>query len=75
MDKDQLRAAGESLFGRRRWQTALAHRLGVTPRTVRRWAVSRRPVPGPAAAAIQGLLEKREKQGGQAAEAASSAGL
>lgn len=36
MTRDELRAAGEALYGAR-WQTALARELGVADRTVRRW--------------------------------------
>lgn len=37
MSNKLLRDAGEALYGPR-WQTDLAHDLGVSDRTVRRWA-------------------------------------
>lgn len=36
MTPDELRKIGQSLYGKR-WQTKLAARLKVNPRTVRRW--------------------------------------
>ncbi len=36
--------AGEALYGPR-WQTDLAHDLGVSDRTMRRWVVGSSPVP------------------------------
>ena len=37
LNSDHLRAVGEALYGSP-WQTNLAHDLGVSDRTVRRWA-------------------------------------
>lgn len=57
MTRDELRAAGERLYGPE-WQTALARRLRTTDRTVRRWAAGAAEIPGPAEAAIELLLER-----------------
>lgn len=56
MTPDELRAAGEALYGHR-WQSPLARRLLTDPRTVRRWLSGDRAIPGPAETAI-GLLLK-----------------
>lgn len=58
LSSDELRAAGESLYGNR-WQTALARRLCVDPSTVRRWLAGA-PIPGIAAVAISLLKELKE---------------
>jgi DNA-binding transcriptional regulator YiaG len=44
MTPGQLSAAGQSLYGAQ-WQTALARRLGVDDRTVRRWLAGDRAIP------------------------------
>ena len=58
MTPKQLKSAGEALYGPR-WQSALARRLGVDDRTVRRWLAGDREIPGPAIAAIDLLLKYR----------------
>ena len=49
-----LAEIGEALYGER-WQTALAHELGVADRTVRRWVAGDSPVP-PCVASPQAAL-------------------
>lgn len=45
-DPADMAAAGHALYGER-WQSALAHDLGVDPRRVRQWmAGERKPQPG-----------------------------
>jgi hypothetical protein len=44
MTPDLLREVGEALYGPR-WQSDLAADLGVTDRTVRRWAAGSTPMP------------------------------
>ena len=45
-DPADMSAAGRALYGER-WQSALAHDLGVDPRRVRQWmAGERKPQPG-----------------------------
>ncbi len=44
MNPTLLRDAGEALYGPL-WQSALARDLGVTDRTVRRWAAADYPIP------------------------------
>ncbi len=45
MTVDELRLYCARLYGRHRWQTALARELQVNDRTVRRWAAGASPVP------------------------------
>jgi len=60
MTTDLLREVGEALYGSR-WQSDLARALGVTDRTVRRWAAGEWQ-PAPAAwDAIIDLLKARGK--------------
>lgn len=56
MTVGELRKAGETLYGHE-WQTALAHRLHIEARTVRRWVAGDSEIPGPAVVAIQLLLK------------------
>ncbi len=44
MSADLLRQCGEALYGSR-WQTDLAAALGVSDRTIRRWATDQTSVP------------------------------
>lgn len=55
MTRDDLRAAGELLYGPR-WQTALARDLNVADRTVRRWAAGKIQIGEGAAKCINHLL-------------------
>lgn len=59
MTPDELRSAGQALYGRWGWQTRLAEALNVTPRTVRSWVSGDTEISGPVELAIQYLLEKR----------------
>lgn len=61
MTPDQLRAAGEALFGPR-WQSDLAHALQVNPRTIRRWAAGSWPVPDGAERRIRELARQRAER-------------
>lgn len=63
MSPDDLRAAGEALYGRWGWQTRLAERLKVDGSTVRRWLSGAVAIPGPAEVAIELLLEKKAREG------------
>ena len=58
MTPNQLRTAGEALFGKR-WQRPLAAEIGVNDRTVRRWANDEWPVPATMTALIRLALEER----------------
>lgn len=59
MTSDELRAAGEALYGHQ-WQTAMARDLGVAARSVRRWVAGSLPVPRPIELALHGMaLERR----------------
>lgn len=49
---------GEALYGPR-WQRALARSLGVSDRTVRRWAAGTHPVPAGVQGDVQMLVGKR----------------
>lgn len=55
MTPEELREAGERLYGTWGWQTKLAKELHVDGSTVRRWLSGKVPIPGLAAVAI-GLL-------------------
>lgn len=63
MTPQELRAAGERLFGHRGWQVRLAEVLGINSSTIRRWLMGKMPVSGPAQAAIRLLLERSEVDG------------
>ena len=56
MTPDDLKTAGEALFGRWGWQTKLARQLKVDGSTVRRWLSGASQIPGPAEVAIELLL-------------------
>lgn len=58
MTPDLLRDAGEALYGPR-WQSALARDLGVTDRTVRRWAAGHYGLPKGLAGEIAAILKPR----------------
>lgn len=59
LSPEELREAGERLFGRWGWQTRLAETLEVDGSTVRRWVSGAVAVPPPAKVAIRLLLEQR----------------
>ena len=50
--------AGEALYGPR-WQTELARDLGVSDRTMRRWAANKNPVPAGIYIDLLRLMQKR----------------
>ena len=56
MTPEELREAGERLYGTWGWQTKLAKELHVDGSTVRRWLSGKVPIPGLAAVAINLLL-------------------
>jgi DNA-binding transcriptional regulator YiaG len=45
---EQLATCGQTLYGEQ-WQSALARRIGVDARTVRKWLAGDRAIPQPAA--------------------------
>lgn len=55
MTPKQLEKAGRDLYGEQ-WQTALARRIGVDDRTVRRWFAGDRAIPAPVAHLIALIL-------------------
>jgi len=55
---DHLRAVGEALYGPN-WQTPLSEALGVSDRTVRRWAAGDFAIPEGIWADIAALCKKR----------------
>jgi len=55
---DLLRESGEALYGAR-WQSDLARDLGVSDRTVRRWAAGSFAVPAGVRTTIRDLLHER----------------
>lgn len=57
MTPDDLRAAGEKLYGKWGWQTKLARELKVDGSTVRRWLSGKVPIPGLAEVAISLLIK------------------
>jgi DNA-binding transcriptional regulator YiaG len=60
MSPDELRAIGERLWGRWGWQTRMAETLRVDGSTVRRWLSGATAIPGPAAVALELLVELSE---------------
>lgn len=62
MTPDELRTAGEILFGRWGWQTKLAKTLRVDGSTVRRWLSGASAIPGPAEVAIELLVKQSGKE-------------
>ncbi len=64
MSREELRQAGEGLYGRWGWQTKLARRLKVDGSTVRRWLSGASTIPGPAEVAIELLVESKGDTGG-----------
>jgi len=66
---EELRRAGEALFGAWGWQTRLAETLEVDGSTVRRWVSGAVAVPPPVKVAIRLLLERREQHRPPAAPA------
>lgn len=70
MTPDELRTAGEALYGPR-WQCQLARTLGVNDRSVRRWLTGELVVPVAVALAIRGLLALRNYDAARSARRAS----
>ncbi|MCB1591536.1 MAG: hypothetical protein KDI90_03695 [Alphaproteobacteria bacterium] len=64
MTPDELREAGERLYGTWGWQTKLAHELQVDGSTVRRWLSGKVPIPGMAAVAIGLLIKLHSSEAG-----------
>jgi hypothetical protein len=62
MTPDELRQAGQQLFPGWGWQTRLAEALKVDGSTVRRWLSGSVPIPGPAQAAIQCFLDRKNSE-------------
>lgn len=60
-DRDTLADAGDALYGSR-WQTDLSRALGVSDRTVRRWASGSDPVPNGVWGDVSALLRKRAER-------------
>jgi len=58
MTPKRLEEIGYELFGHH-WQTALAHALGVEPRTVRRWKSGHTPIRQRTEVAILALLSNK----------------
>lgn len=56
MSPKQLSEAALALYGSQ-WQTALARRIGVDARTVRKWAAGDRAIPAPVVELLELLLK------------------
>lgn len=56
MTPRQLSATGQTLYGEQ-WQTALARRIGVDARTVRKWLAGDRAIPQPVAELLALLVK------------------
>lgn len=61
--KEALQAAGEYLWGRWGWQTAMARRLRVDPRTVRNWVSGQAPLDQTAWELVKLLVRWRSERG------------
>jgi hypothetical protein len=59
LSAEDLRIAGEALFGRWGWQTRLAEALEVDGSTVRRWLSGAVPAPHPVKVALRLMLAAR----------------
>lgn len=59
MAGEDLREAAILLFGRRRWQAALAAALRVDTSTIRRWVSGAVAITGPAQAAVELMLQAK----------------
>ena len=62
MTPEELRDAGETLYGNWGWQTRMAETLKVDSSTVRRWLSGRVAIPGPAEVALELLLKAQTKE-------------
>lgn len=70
MNPEDLRAAGECLYGSWGWQTRLAEALKVDGSTVRRWVSGKVAIPGMAAVAIRLLIKVQQLEAEKAARQA-----
>lgn len=61
MTPEQLREAGERLYGDWGWQTKMAEVLKVDSSTVRRWLAGKVAIPGPVEVALELLLKDVHK--------------
>ena len=61
MTADELKAAGEALYGER-WRRALCAVMDIDLATLRRWTSGKKLVPGPAALAVRLMLKLREME-------------
>lgn len=61
MTPEQMKQAGQRLYGQKKWQTHLADALGVDASTIFRMA-HRKAIPGPYVVAINSLLEHKRQQ-------------
>jgi DNA-binding transcriptional regulator YiaG len=71
MTPDQFRKLGEALYGPR-WQSNMAHELGVADRTVRRWLVGR-AIPAGVEDALRAICARRQQEIDQAMAALNGA--
>ena len=60
MTPDLLREAGEALYGAS-WQAELARDLGVSDRTMRRWAAGTHPMPAGLDRNLLDICSKRQR--------------
>lgn len=58
MSPEELAVRGRALYGER-WQTPLAHDLGVVDRTVRRWRAGQTQIPGDLDGELRKILKSR----------------
>jgi hypothetical protein len=58
MTPQLLREAGEALYGPR-WQSELSRELGVTDRTMRRWAAGEFSIPEAVSAELRDILKAK----------------
>lgn len=58
MTPDQLRAAGEAMYGPR-WQRQLSHDLGIAERTMRRWLAGTFAMPDDLAPRVKAITRER----------------
>lgn len=61
MNSEQFRNIGEAAFGWY-WQTEIAGRLGVSPRTIRRWLQYPQQLPPGVETSLRCLLHARQQE-------------
>jgi hypothetical protein len=62
MTNRSIAVVGRALYGESTWRGKLAEKLGVSPRTLRRWELGEMPVPEGVWGECNTLLRERERE-------------